>query len=330
MVVSGLLHRELYPRRWRRALVIVIIPFIVITLVMGHTIPNIDNWGHVGGLASGMILAALIPPPGRAIGGAAYGEQPSQAIVMVPVAIVAFAMLATALHYRDTRTMARFLHEGERLQTARRLDQALQRLRAAARLAPKDERPHLAMGALYLAKRDLNNAIREYQTALSLDPDSPQAQLGLGVAYQLKGDLAKARSHLEAALSKNPNNAEGQEVLADFYAAQKLYPDAIKHYLQALRVNPNFAVAHNNLAWLYATCEDPQYRNSHEAIAHALRAVDLTQWKVAGFIDTLAEAYYAAGQPAQAVKIQTKTLQLAPANAEFRQHMERYRKAAGG
>ncbi len=329
MVVSGYAHRDMYPARWRRALVTVIIPFILITLAMGYTIPNIDNWGHVGGLLSGMILALLVPMPGREATVNYPGERPSQAIVAIPVIIVGLAMAATAEHYRGERSMVRLLQEGLRAQAAHQPEQALARYREAAARAPKDDRPHALMGQLLLQMRRPDDAIREFQEALHLNPGSQEAQLGLGFAYQTKGDLAKAQPYFEKALGKESKNAEAQEILADLYAAQKQYPEAIEHYNQALKLQPDFAVAHNNLAWLYATCDDPKFRNPAEALQHATRAVELTKWKEPNFIDTLAEAYFVSGKYADAVKTQTRTLAMAPNNPEFQQHMARYRQAAG-
>jgi tetratricopeptide (TPR) repeat protein len=116
--------------------------------------------------------------------------------------------------------------------------------------------------------------------------------------------------------------------LADLYAQQKLYGEAIGKYREALRLDPDLAEAHNNLAWLYATCDDPKFRNPHAALEHAQRSVELTQWKDGNSIDTLAEAYYVNGNYQQAVDIQKKALELEPDNKELQEHMARYRKAA--
>jgi hypothetical protein len=88
-------------------------------------------------------------------------------------------------------------------------------------------------------------------------------------------------------------------------------------------------VAHNNLAWLFATSEDQQFRNPRGALEHAQRAVALSGWQEAAFIDTLAEAFYVNGNFAEAVKVQTEALKLQPDNREYQEHMARYRKAAG-
>ena len=90
------------------------------------------------------------------------------------------------------------------------------------------------------------------------------------------------------------------------------------------------AETYNNLAWLYATSEDPHFRNPEQALELARHAVELTQWNQATYIDTLAEAFYANRNYAEAVRVQTKALQLEPEKPEYQDHMDRYRKAAGG
>jgi serine/threonine-protein kinase len=186
------------------------------------------------------------------------------------------------------------------------------------------------MGALYLGEQQFDKAIQEYSEAVRLSPGAPEAQLALGVAYRMKGDLGRAQQAFESALGKNPTTAEGQRLLADLYAEQKLYSEAVQHYKEALQIEPNNAESHNNLAWLYATCEDPKWRDLHAALEHARRAVELTQWKEAEFIDTLAETNYARGSYREAVRVQLIALHLDPQNPELQEHMARYRKAAGG
>jgi rhomboid protease GluP len=329
MLVTGYLHRDVIPPRWGRAFGRGMIPFIVVNLAFGYSVRGIDNWGHLGGLASGVLLALVIAPPGNDLLPGEIAEPPSQAIVALPLAVVLLAMAATGDHYRTSQAVSRLLAEGARFEAAQQYDRALQSFQEAARRAPRDERPHQQLGALYLAQRKYDQAIGEFEAAERVSPGDPQSRLELGMAYRLKGDLTRAQQIFEAVLGKNPQTAEGQRLLADLYADQKLYGDAIAHYQEALRLKPNMAEAHNNLAWLYATSEDLKFRDPQAALAHAQRAVDLTQWKEAGFIDTLAEAHFAKGNYREAVAIQDKALALEPDNREFQEHMSRYRKAAG-
>ncbi len=290
MLVTGYVHRDVVPPRWGRAFGRGMIPFIALNLALGFSMHGIDNWGHLGGLATGALLAFVIPPPRHDLPYGEIAEPPSQAIVALPIAVVLLAMGATADHYRTMQAMDRLLAEGERFESAQQYDREYRSFQQALRLAPHEAQPHEELGAYYLMKKQYDQAIHEFQEAIRLSEGGDnRPRLGLGLAYELKGDPQKAQQIFEEVLGKNPQTAEGQrllaanqELLADLYAKQKLYGDAIRNYQEALRLDPDFAEAHNNLAWLYATCDDRKYRDPKAALDHAQRAVDLTQGKEGG------------------------------------------------
>ncbi|HXJ94003.1 MAG TPA: rhomboid family intramembrane serine protease [Terriglobia bacterium] len=355
-LTAGYVHRDALPhplarmfRRSRFAAILVV--FIVVELVSGYLSQNIDNWGHLGGLLGGGLLAFLIPPPklvetesgvqkvSLARNPAALLMAPSaprsvndwqsQAIVLVPLAVVALSMAAAARHYRVAHLMSQALEEGARLEAAHQEGAAFDQFKRATQLDPRDERPHVALGQLYVLHHQTSDAIDEFTQALRLNPDSTDAQIGLAGAYQDGGDLAAAQKIWEALEKKNPRSIEAQEAIAELLAAQKLYQQAIAEYLKVLRLSPNLAVAHNNLAWLYATADDPKFRDPAGALEHARKAVLLSGGRQPDFLDTLAEALYANGKYAEAVKVETQTLELVPGNKDFQEHLQRYRQAAG-
>jgi len=330
LLVTTYFHHEFVRRLLRRPLGTgVLLLAILADLAMGWLVPGIDNWGHLGGLTTGILLALLIPPPGHDVAPGELTEEPSQAVVVIPILLVGLAAAGGADHYRVSRDVTRLLEQGERLRSAHENDRARAAFQEAARRAPRDERPHEELGFLDLSEHQAAQALEEFKQALRDDPDSPEAQLGLATAYQQTGDLGKAQQTLEALLGKNPHNPDQQEVLGELYLEQKLYAQAIEHFQQALKLKPDAAVSHNNLAWLYATSEDPKFRNPPQALVHARRAVELSEWREPTFVDTLAEAFYANGNFPEAVKVEAVALQLDPKNAEYRDHMERYRRAAG-
>jgi rhomboid protease GluP len=329
MLATGFLHREVVPHRWRRMFGKLLLVAVALELILDRTIPNIDNWGHVGGLMTGLILAGLLPPPRPAEFPGHDEQKPSQAWVWVPVLIVVLSMGQEFRFYRGTREFVRVFREGSRLLAAHKQSDALERFKRAAALQPSDERPHEVMGSIYLDQNKTADALREYQEALRLSPGSPRAELGLALAFRKQGDLAKSQEMFEKVFGKNPTTAEGQATLADLLAERKLYSLAVEHYQAALNLQPNLAEAQNNLAWLYATSDDPKFRKPKEALQLAQRAVSLTNWKQPAYIDTLAEALYVNHQFAAAVKVQARALQLDPDNQEYKSHMAKYQKAAG-
>lgn len=357
IVVGGWAHRDALPhelaRIFRRGVfTLVLLAFIVVQLAAGHMVSNIDNWGHLGGLLGGALLAFLIPVPRRVelvhpgavwepdVGAAPTGRpqgtswkiasQPFQIVVLVPVAIVAISMAAAARHYHAASQVTRLLAEGQTLEAARQPGQAFDRYQRAQKLDPRDERPSIALGQLELRQHDPARAITEFQQALKIDPQSVMARFGLAAAYQVSGNTAQAEKEFEALAAQNPGAPDVQEAVADLLSEQKLYARAIERYQVVLRLSPNAPLAHNNLAWLYATADDPKFRDPAAALDHARKAVALTRWREPDFIDTLAEALYVNRQYTEAVKTETRALALAPNNREFQEHMERYRRAAEG
>jgi hypothetical protein len=74
----------------------------------------------------------------------------------------------------------------------------------------------------------------------------------------------------------------------------------------------------NNLAWILATNEDPDVRDSAEAVRLAEGACALTRRQVALFVGTLAAAYADAGRFDDAVKAAQEACATATAAGETR------------
>jgi rhomboid protease GluP len=61
LLVFGIRHRHDIPPFFKRAVGTGVLPVILINLVIGFSIPAIDNSAHIGGLLAGAALAAIIP-----------------------------------------------------------------------------------------------------------------------------------------------------------------------------------------------------------------------------------------------------------------------------
>ena len=105
---------------------------------------------------------------------------------------------------------------------------------------------------------------------------------------------------LNQQLMKEPHNIATNLNLAIVYQQMGRDREATDIYGRVIDLDPNRAVAFNNLAWLLVTTPDEGLRDSGRAIDLARRAVALK--RSPGFLDTLAEAYYAEGLVMEAVR----------------------------
>ncbi|MBN1391299.1 MAG: glycosyltransferase family 39 protein [Sedimentisphaerales bacterium] len=79
------------------------------------------------------------------------------------------------------------------------------------------------------------------------------------------------------------------------------YEQAIENLNKVIQIDSKNSVIINGLAWLLATCEDAFLRNPAQAITLAKHACELTEYKDAYTLDTLAAAYASAGKFNEAV-----------------------------
>jgi rhomboid protease GluP len=244
MLVTGYFHRDLIPRRWGRAFGRGILPFILFNLVFGFSVRGIDNWGHLGGLMTGMVLAALVPPPQPDLPLWSGNERPSQAIIILPVVVVALSMASTEQHYLKSRDVTRLLVEGARLHLAHQDAQALDRFREAAQRSPRDERPHLMLADFYAEQKLFSEAIQQYKQALQIEPDSAESHNNLAWLYATCEDakwrdpraaLEHARRAVDLTQWKEP---EFTDTLAEANYVNGSYLEAVRVQSITLKLAP--------------------------------------------------------------------------------------------
>jgi Flp pilus assembly protein TadD len=129
-------------------------------------------------------------------------------------------------------------------------------------------------------------------------------------------------------IERNPQDARLHSMLGSIYYQDKAYRHAIEAYERSLELAPRDPEALNNLAWLYATCEETEFREPAKALVYAIHAAALKP--IPHILDTLAESYYVNGLHEKAVVTIKEALAMQPQDrAYYESQLKKFEKAAG-
>ena len=156
-------------------------------------------------------------------------------------------------------------------------------------------------------------AASEYEAALNIVTNASIKSAYAATLLQL-GKTNEAILQFNEVLQSEPTNAAVHLQLADLLTLLGQNEQAVAHYDRVLASAPNELSVLNNLAWLLATCPDDKVRNGKRAVELAQRACQLTEWKEAFLIGTLAAANAEAGNFTNAVTMAEKARDVARAN----------------
>ena len=92
LLVFGIRYRDSVPPEFKRAVGAGVVPIIVINLIIGFTVPAIDNAAHISGLLAGGALAAVVPFPKP--GGETTGIFKSLQVLLLVAIVISFYMVA--------------------------------------------------------------------------------------------------------------------------------------------------------------------------------------------------------------------------------------------
>ena len=97
------------------------------------------------------------------------------------------------------------------------------------------------------------------------------------------------------------------------------------------RINSWEAGFRNELAWPLATAPQRSERDGTEALKHANKACELTNWRNYGYLDTLAAAHAELGNFDEAIRVQQQAIDIAPDDrkshkAELVEHLQLFRR----
>jgi tetratricopeptide (TPR) repeat protein len=157
----------------------------------------------------------------------------------------------------------------------------------------------------------LDEALVQLRQALESDAAYAPAHYNLGLVLSRRGDAEGAIREWRSALELDPKCAEAHASLGDALSVQGRTAEALEHWRDAIQLQPNDAPTLRRAAWVLATSPDAAIRNGDQALAFAVRAVEISGGKDARMLDTLAAAYAEKGQFADAALTARRALERA-------------------
>ncbi|QDT67720.1 Tetratricopeptide repeat protein [Planctomycetes bacterium MalM25] len=168
---------------------------------------------------------------------------------------------------------------------------------------------------LHLSRGRPESAIADLDAALELPITGTRERGNLlrlrATAFQSAGRLRESATDLNEVIRLDPRNAAAYTLRGHVFAEGGFYDQAISDYQSALHADAGSAEAYRSLAWVLATCPEERLRDPEMAIESAFRARRLLGHDDFLVLDASAAAHAAAGDYAEAVRLQQRALLVA-------------------
>jgi len=206
-------------------------------------------------------------------------------------------------------------------------DEALRHLQAAVRINPEYPEARNNLADVWLARGVYGEARTQWEQSLRLRPDQTKPRVGLANIAAREGLIDEARSRLEETLRRDPRSSEAHATLGLVFAMSGDVERARAQMEEAVSIDSGSVMAQHLLARLLATAADPAQRDPRRAIVLAHRAAERSDYRLPEVLATLAAAHASAGEFDQAVKWQSRALEICAESerGRYRERLERYR-----
>jgi tetratricopeptide (TPR) repeat protein len=178
-----------------------------------------------------------------------------------------------------------------------------------------DARPGLPQAVLlrsmiYAQQEKYDNAITDIRSLLRLDPKNVGWRLQLAGYFVGSERPRHAIEVYDELIAEEPDNWMALRGRGDALLSIAKQAEAIKDYELVLKLDPENSGTLNNLAWVLATSPHEKLRDGKRAIELATKACELTEYKAAHILSTLASGYAESGDFETAKKWSTKAVEI--------------------
>ncbi len=173
-----------------------------------------------------------------------------------------------------------------------------------------------------LQENRLADAINDAQTLVDRSPEDVFRRLRLATLYSLDERPRKAIDILSSVLEEDPNNTAVLRSRADALLSVGDHTAAIEDYEKAIEAlgeldlethgpqRDEAAGIYNNLSWVLATSPNDSVRDGERAVELGEKAAELSEFKEAHILSTLAAAFAETGNFEKAIEWSSKAVEL--------------------
>lgn len=187
---------------------------VVINLILGFSMSNIDNWAHMGGLAAGFLIGWVLSPDYEVVpagpGGPARVEDHNSLIRrwwLIPMALLFAIGLTLMGNLREGNTASGYLLRGESYMEQGDWGSAIDAFTEAIEREPRLWTAFIYRGEVFLQVDDYDAALDDFEAVIEGGRDPQRLSIaysGRGRVFLLRGDSSRALADLDRAVSLDP------------------------------------------------------------------------------------------------------------------------------
>lgn len=174
---------------------------------------------------------------------------------------------------------------------------------------------------------------KKYDEALAIleeihqkEPEKEEIRLLMISVFSSQKKNRKALEYLSPLLEKEPENIALLRIKSQILIALNRHYDAVKVLETVIKTEPNDEVSINNLSWILSTSPVESVRNGKRALELAEKACQLTNYKKAYILSTLAAAYAEIGNFEKAIEWSEKSIENANEDENVSERIDDLRK----
>ncbi len=246
LISFTIIERKVLPQRLYRSLIKNLVLIVVLNLLVGLVIPNIDILAHTGGFLSGLILGYIMDNE-------IYVDEKKKKFKVIPsLAGIIFVIFSVALSYMAIIPPGNIsYYTGNNYLREEQYDEAEKEFTKAIAVDPNSSDIYMKLAIACLGQNKIDMALQKVEYSLKLDPDGVLANYLAGTIYQQKGELEKALSYYGKTTEIDKKFALGYQGTGDIYRLQKKWDLALENSKKAIEMNSLLPSAYSSLGWIY-------------------------------------------------------------------------------